>query len=489
MQVICIGRLKHVYVQSHTVPFPDPKKYQGNHGQQGRIKVSFRRGGGQRNTMNIMVVDPTGKEFGRVDMKTAQALAPLMDAAQLSGLLWMAWTEPRRKLPNEGPPGSMLSTLIALTFQLYCPRKVAHDIGRFLKAKGVLLTDPIFELQRYDYFNPQTHASFNIQEGAYPGRFVLIHRRPSGRASTAETNTFTVAHPTFEQPAARHAAGAGSYVLRSVDEIRSDVQNMFATLISSEKMGVREPSTIIRTPLYPHQKQALYFLWDKEQDWSGEEADNRTDSLWQPKLRDNGRKYYVHVITGEEAANKPASCRGGILADEMGLGKTLSILSLVADPESVAASNAFAQRAPPIKSAASMIQQVINSRATLLVCPLSTMYNWKEQLERHFPPGRGLKWTNYHGKDRSKFTPKILADYDLVITTYNMIQADYNDRGASLPYIHWFRIVLDEAHAIRNTSTKQSVAACTLAAQRRWAVTGTPVQNRLEVSDHLGPPL
>jgi SNF2 family DNA or RNA helicase len=447
-QVICIGRIKHAYVQSHVVPFPDPARYRGNSGSQGRIAVKFRRGGSHKSTNVIPVTDATGREFGRVDLKTAQGLAPLMDGALQSGMLWTAWTEPRRKQPGEGAPGQPLHTLIGLILQLYCPRKASTAIGRYLKTKNIQLIDPVLDLAKYDYFNPQTSNSFVTQE---------------------------VIQPNFEP--AQPYTGAGSYVVRSVDEIRSEVQNIFDSIVNPTDLPRREQSPMIKTPLMEHQKQALSFMWDKEQDWSGEDHEQK-DVLYQAKYKPNGKKYYVHVITGKEFDKKPNSMRGGILADEMGLGKTLSVLSLVADADSLETAELFGKAAPPTNR--NGIQQIKNSRATLLLCPLSTMVNWKQQLDEHFPRGAGLKWCHYHGPERKKVTPNQLADYDLVITTYQTVAADVHDRAKALPYINWFRIVLDEAHAIRSPTAKQSIGACTLAAHRRWAVTGTPVQNKLE---------
>ncbi|KAH6417827.1 hypothetical protein HBI59_251430 [Parastagonospora nodorum] len=95
-ELIYISKVKHTYVQAHTVPYPNPKKYLGNSSQQGRIKVSFRRAGNNRNNLNIIVTNPTGREFSRTDIQRKQA--------------------------SEGPLGSPFSGLISITLQLYCKR-------------------------------------------------------------------------------------------------------------------------------------------------------------------------------------------------------------------------------------------------------------------------------------------------------------------------------------------------------------------------------
>ncbi|CRK42187.1 hypothetical protein BN1723_016021, partial [Verticillium longisporum] len=125
-----------------------------------------------------------------------------------------------------------------------------------------------------------------------------------------------------------------------------------------------------------------------------------------------------------------------------------------------------------------------NAKTTLLVCPLTTIFNWEEQIKQHIQPGK-FSYYVYHGATRIRDVEQ-LAQYDLVITTYGSISTELGLRNKRKPgkypmeEIGWFRIVLDEAHMIRETSTQQFKAIVRLQANRRWAVTGTPVQNRLE---------
>jgi SNF2 family DNA or RNA helicase len=105
---------------------------------------------------------------------------------------------------------------------------------------------------------------------------------------------------------------------------------------------------------------------------------------------------------------------------------------------------------------------------TLVVAPTSLLANWRDELARFRPE---LEVHTYHGADRE------LEDRaPVTLTTYALLRRD----AEKLAAIPWELVVLDEAQAIKNPDSQTARAAFALRAERRTALTGTPVENRLE---------
>ncbi|KAF3316751.1 hypothetical protein TWF173_001414 [Orbilia oligospora] len=150
------------------------------------------------------------------------------------------------------------------------------------------------------------------------------------------------------------------------------------------------------------------------------------------------------------------ACRGGIIADAMGLGKTLTMLTAITCSRQAAGENLG---------------------PTLVVLPSRQILDvWDSEIHRRFQPG-AMKCYHFHGDSRVKKKDALLG-YDVVLTTYHTLAAD-SRKGRVLQDVNWLRVVLDEAHWIRNQSTQLFKAAQSLRAETRWCLTGTPIQNSL----------
>jgi len=353
-----------------------------------------------------------------------------------------------------------------------------------------------------------------------------------------------------------------------------------------------------------------------------------------------GQRSWLHLITQREIHQEPQEAKSSILADDMGLGKTITCVSLIAitlsSAHQHAATPVVRPSAPPeppgpplsadhfagsvwgmptqhgqgncstskgkAKSSRDQDREQagytracrikVRTRATLIVCPLSTVVNWEDQFREHWrgevqvvgggggsasaaPSGASTPCSNaflnstgmytfpsnstslpvksetplplgrvregtplrvyvYHGNARRP-DPTFLADFDAVITTYSTLASEFSKQSKSiasagddddeddnssdgerlevdergnqfiklskpkkavkkrkkcgingveatspLQSVDWFRVVLDEAHSIKETSTVACRASCDLVADRRLCLTGTPVQNKLD---------
>ncbi|KAI1430217.1 SNF2 family N-terminal domain-containing protein [Xylaria sp. FL1777] len=465
---VCYGMVQDARLNCHCVPSPKP----GAIAMMGAshwpiVKIVLKRKIGDE-THRIYAYDHTRKIVGVVDSNTSLGLAPLLDAPRLQIRTNCRINSRRKEIGEE--VGIAISKSYSLDMVLYGPRKTAATVGKYLSQNGVWLRKPFVYDNGIQYENPQEI------EGPRPPPPPALRQQP--------------VYPPPPQ------------MVRSIEEIRSEVMGVFDSLTKSEDLPLMEPHPRVQTELLRHQKQGLYFMTTKEQPRQFASNGKTPDSFWQLQHGHHGQKFFRNVITGQVHDKMPPETFGGILADMMGLGKTLSILSLVAttldNADDWSKQEPIQPQAPtPKKKGESSRQFNVpappplqltplkrNGKATLLVCPLSTINNWEEQIKLHIKPGQ-MKYYIYHGSNRIK-DPNLLVDYDMVLTTYGSVASEVTARNRGKPgpwpleEIGWFRIVLDEAHMIREQSTLQFKAICRLQANRRWAVTGTPVQNKLD---------
>ncbi|KAM6224475.1 helicase-like transcription factor [Rhynchocyon petersi] len=399
------------------------------------------------------------------------------------------------------------------------------------------------------------------------------------------------AGPSYSMPV--HAA-----VQMTTEQLKTEFDKLFEDLKEDDKTHEMEPAEAVKTPLLPHQKQALSWMVSRE------------NSKELPPFWEKRNDFYYNTITNFSEKEPPENVHGGILADDMGLGKTLTAIAVIltnfhdgkplpvermkksqlkkdcnisesvklgvnnndekedglskeesryskepsisdvkeknkhtlsdnfrkrrktafphlesSDLEEIETSelphktkvklknakvenkcrgkgfskikedSEFACAITPctpsmkkkmLRKGASAVEDSKKTdledkpRTTLIICPLSVLSNWIDQFGQHIKSEVHLNFCVYYGPDRIR-DPALLSKQDIVLTTYNILTHDYGTKGDSpLHSIRWLRVILDEGHAIRNPNAQQTKAVLDLETERRWVLTGTPIQNSLK---------
>ncbi|TBU34696.1 SNF2 family N-terminal domain-containing protein [Dichomitus squalens] len=610
---VCIGVLNATALVLYPISYLNPPDYGSQDSDWAPVRLQYEhvenKPGGTPATINIRPPSVRGmngeiipaETFAVVEQKVATHLGPMLG----KGLI---------RLDAKIRRGNRTLPILQLQMLVFTPKGNIDVVSQYLHANGLYLDHPTLpsDIQYVSssyYCNPHNPPPGGHSRGGQ------VLNRPGYMAPTGNILS------RWSAPA---VAG------RSVEVQRSQVDEVFKSLKGGDELDEADPPPEVATKLYPHQLKALTFLLAREQELG--EAGCRQTSLWQERLNPLSQQVsWVNIVTQAEEFSKPFEAKGAILADDMGLGKTITCVSLIA--ATLRSARAFAETpltpppTPPLQSSdapltASHFQGSVwgipppsieshgsstkankkmareqdrieaqytracrikmKSRATLIICPLSTVVNWEDQFKEHWrgevivcggqsgvPPtasqpstsgfstptptglqldikaemkkptvgrlrdGPPLRVYVYHGNAR-RLEPTFLADFDAVITTYSTLASEFSKQTRSmeaadddeeddadgvgsegfievdgsgqpitkskgkkpkkrkkacgsaieatspLQSIHWFRVVLDEAHSIKETNTVGCRASCDLVADRRLCLTGTPVQNKLD---------
>jgi SNF2 family DNA or RNA helicase len=200
---------------------------------------------------------------------------------------------------------------------------------------------------------------------------------------------------------------------------------------------------------------------------------------------------------------------GGILADEMGLGKTLQVITallatkLESEQEELSAAeterlktslkNSRTEKTEELSSPDPKAEKTAELDSTepelpgvsLIISPASLIYNWEEELHRFAPELKTLVVAGTAAERKSMLAD--YRDYDVLVTSYDLLKRDI----ASYDGMSFRYEVIDEAQYIKNPGTAAAKAVKLIRAKTRYALTGTPIENRLSelwsIFDYLMP--
>lgn len=329
------------------------------------------------------------------------------------------------------------SCIFTLEINLFGNKSDAELVGSILSNNNIYLQYPHIHSE-VEYYNPHIFRIAGYSNG------IPLNSSEENTVPSSQTR------PTIMLDES----------LKSNDSAAID--GILDSLAHTVDIGTVAVDNRICSRLLPHQKEAIDFIYRRE---TGQMESAL--SLWKYNDLDGDEPFYQHVFSGAKRPERIEN-KGGIIADEMGLGKSLVMLSIIVG--SFDRAQSFADMKCTSKT---------RTKATLVIAPSSLLIDsWVDEIRKHSYPG-AISFHKHLGSGRHS-ERELLQERVIVFTTYATASTEFSRGNSSLAQMHWFRIVLDEAHDIRNKTTKQFQAVSSLTSEHRWCLTGTPIQNSLE---------
>ncbi|GIZ46355.1 hypothetical protein CKM354_000948300 [Cercospora kikuchii] len=485
-------------------------------------KVKLGRGGKTqqvaRRTEDVIVrfTDQTGTEIGRLEKDSALWIGALIDqkVCQFEGHCVFA---PERIKTNDTVYIQLRCFLLRPIFEAGSFVKPADD-NRNTGFLETAETTQERDLRLRQIGLVKLFSEINLQPASV-NELTAKHKR-EGILQAAEVAE------QYDQDGSKRKEGSGSSTpsddseKEEGEELEQDqLDSLYKKAQSFDfNTPTAEPASTFTMDLRKYQKQALYWMLQKEHREKDEQKEQSMHPLWEQYSWPNkdaddkdlpaveGQDcFYVNPYSGEMSLDFPVqeqTCLGGILADEMGLGKTIEMLSLIHSHRSPEHEGLVHDAIDvEVDAVSSLKRQSMTSTSvkkapatTLVVAPMSLLAQWASEAEKASKTG-SLRVLVYYGSEKGANLQTLCCGSDLssapnvIITSYGVVLSEFNqvanaggNRTASggLFGVEYWRVILDEAHMIKNRQSKTAKACYEIAATHRWVLTGTPIVNRLE---------
>lgn len=436
---------------------------------------------------------PTHGEVGRIPNEWARCLLPLLKEGKIKV----------EALCKSAPEVLSIMDTVLLSASIYINSSMFRDQKQSPpKATRAATEDSTFHplpaLFKVIGITPFMKAAFTPED-------LYSRKRPIERKSS---NAEPATKLTSEKVKLSSSGNEDDHAEGTVSDSDLDV---IIGISDSSALEERDPPEALQCDLRPYQKQALHWMMQLEKGSCSQDAATTLHPCWEAYKLEDKREFvlYLNVFSGDATTEFPSTlqlARGGILADAMGLGKTIMTIGLLLSDSSKGC--VTTQHSTQISGEASGLGEIpiqnldsvknlaspfsfsklrkpkapLIGGGNLVICPMTLLSQWKAEIEAHTKPN-SLNIYVHYGQSRPK-EASFIGQNDIVLTTYGVVASEFSTESSTenggLYSVHWFRIVLDEAHMIKSSKSLISQAAAALTADRRWCLTGTPIQNNLE---------